>query len=633
MAVYLKELKRSCFNKNCDTMNAKDAEDAASRLGLHVVEKQLKEDEQKENVKLDEWRKWLQFEDHPGDSDLVAMDKACKELAKGWEQFQSVLPKAKRTAAIERSIPEPSSIWTEVETAQQEWERKKDSRFGQAKANFSSFCQTLDEHSYLFSILPNGDKYTCLFTGVISSIVKVTVAHEAIANGFSRALVEISSDLSFSRKQSHIIPTSEIKILVVGLYIQIFQFLGHAMKWYQSWKSRFKAMLNRDFYDTNIEAKVASIKGLVTRIRQEAGLECQKDIKKIAADVAELLHAENHRVADQWANSEVNVTAKLSQMIDEKFEKLLTVGHSSKSLFIAMGQNIILAQGAQMTESNSFQTSKFIPIEPDRETSVAGNDLSGQSNTYTRQEMERDSLDLEAYVEDASVDIAHCMTRSTVPAAREIFNPIQKWIKATDSRMLWVEGAANFAPVSDISIAAAHIQALVRQSEIPCIAFFCKIRHRDPAKDDPLRTRQSDGLVALLYSLIRQLVSLAPSTIQDEKQFRSLFPLLDGKIGSVPIAMDMIKGLLDIAPKFLVCFIDGIQLLDHKDTNAYVEELIGILRIQDLKRAVKVLFTTSGSYPTLRRILPPGEAVRAGRRPRPGERVMVGSQPWQKLKG
>lgn len=168
-----------------------------------------------------------------------------------------------------------------------------------------------------------------------------------IANGFSRALVEISSDLSFSRKQSQIIPTPEIKILVVRLYIQIFQFLGHAMKWYQSFKNRVRAMLNKDFYDAIIEDKVADMKNLVVQIKQEAGIESQKDIKKISTDLEELRleqRAGNNRLADQHANSNFDIMSKLGQ-VQEDIEKLLELGECSQRLFIASGQRILLAQG------------------------------------------------------------------------------------------------------------------------------------------------------------------------------------------------------------------------------------------------------------------------------------------------
>jgi hypothetical protein len=198
------------------------------------------------------------------------------------------------------------------------------------------------------------------------------------------------------------------------------------------------------------------------------------------------------------------------------------------------------------------------------------------------------------YIEDTSNDIVRATKRSTALAAGEVFNQIQKWIRATDSWMLWVEGTANFSPVSDVFIAAAHIRAIVRQADIPCVAFFCRILRRDSTKIDPSRTRQSDGLVGLMFSLIRQLASLAPSSIQDKEQCHSRFPLLDGKIGSMPVALDIIKGLLEMAPSLLVCSIDGIELLDHKGTNPYVKELIGIVRVQDPERAVKVLLITSG---------------------------------------
>ena len=37
----------------------------------------------------------------------------------------------------------------------------------------SPFLSTIDDHSYLFAVIPSGDKYLSLFTGVVSSVVKV----------------------------------------------------------------------------------------------------------------------------------------------------------------------------------------------------------------------------------------------------------------------------------------------------------------------------------------------------------------------------------------------------------------------------------------------------------------------------
>jgi hypothetical protein len=41
------------------------------------------------------------------------------------------------------------------------------------KNRFLNFAETMNDYSYLFSIVPSGDKYTSLITGVVSSVVKV----------------------------------------------------------------------------------------------------------------------------------------------------------------------------------------------------------------------------------------------------------------------------------------------------------------------------------------------------------------------------------------------------------------------------------------------------------------------------
>lgn len=57
------------------------------------------------------------------------------------------------------------------ETAQA-WEDKRDSGFGRAKEKMIGFSEALVSFSDLFSIIPQGDKYVSLFTGVISTTIK-----------------------------------------------------------------------------------------------------------------------------------------------------------------------------------------------------------------------------------------------------------------------------------------------------------------------------------------------------------------------------------------------------------------------------------------------------------------------------
>jgi hypothetical protein len=107
-------------------------------------------------------------------SDVALLEKECKELAEIWADFQSRLPEADQQLPLNQGLPNIRTVKTTVEAAARNWEAKKESGFGKAKDYLFKFCDTLVAHSELFSIFPQGDKYTSLFTGVLSSIVKVS---------------------------------------------------------------------------------------------------------------------------------------------------------------------------------------------------------------------------------------------------------------------------------------------------------------------------------------------------------------------------------------------------------------------------------------------------------------------------
>jgi hypothetical protein len=109
------------------------------------------------------------------DSEVSRLEAECKELAQKWQIFQSVLPYNDRELPIE-SCPSISTVLEGTKAAREMWEEKKKVGFRRAKAHFISFCSKLNDHSFLFDIFPSGDKYTSLFSGVISSIVKVSYA-------------------------------------------------------------------------------------------------------------------------------------------------------------------------------------------------------------------------------------------------------------------------------------------------------------------------------------------------------------------------------------------------------------------------------------------------------------------------
>lgn len=70
--------------------------------------------------------------------------------------------------------PTISTLKQAVVQAENAMKAKKLNGFGLLKDRFHSLIQTLDDHKYMFAIIPQGDRYVSLFTGVVSFIAKVS---------------------------------------------------------------------------------------------------------------------------------------------------------------------------------------------------------------------------------------------------------------------------------------------------------------------------------------------------------------------------------------------------------------------------------------------------------------------------
>ncbi len=71
------------------------------------------------------------------------------------------------------SVPTIDKLHNAVVAASESWKSKKESGYGKVKQRFFDFLNMMDDHSEMFSVIPNGDKYVSLITGVVSTIVKV----------------------------------------------------------------------------------------------------------------------------------------------------------------------------------------------------------------------------------------------------------------------------------------------------------------------------------------------------------------------------------------------------------------------------------------------------------------------------
>ncbi|KAJ8121203.1 hypothetical protein ONZ43_g2285 [Nemania bipapillata] len=218
------------------------------------------------------WKSWLRFNATESDPDIASLQQAAKETANLWRSLKLDIGDL---GPAGDQVPTITTLWAAIEQAQSQWAKRSETGFGKAKAQLFSFMETLDSHKYLFSIIPNGDKYTSLITGVAS------VNHDHLVEGFSRALQELSQDLNFVRRGTLLCNTSEMKGHIVLLYREVFAFLCYALKWYNSSWNRFRKAFDSNFYDKNVEQRVKRIQSLVQRVRDEINLMSDQMVQDI----------------------------------------------------------------------------------------------------------------------------------------------------------------------------------------------------------------------------------------------------------------------------------------------------------------------------------------------------------------
>jgi hypothetical protein len=224
--------------------------------------------------------------------------------------------------------------------------------------------------------------------------------------------------------------------------------------------------------------------------------------------------------------------------------------------------------------------------------------------------------------------------------AGAIFARVQAWMSATTSHTLWIRGPGQTSVPSEVSLAALYIVSVATEANIPLIAHCCQWDNADDLSQDISRSPQMDGLVRMLYSLIRQLTWQAPDRFETQADFsRARFARLDSSPRSLPAALSLFKDLLDVVPRLLFCVIDGLQLLsgleenedEDNDTEVYLCQFLEILQDCKDRKVLKALFTTNGFCSALNNALDEDEIVNAIEAVRQGK-AKGGKRPLSRLR-
>ena len=114
--------------------------------------------------------------------------------------------------------------------------------------------------------------------------------HKKNAELFSEALEQIDNELVTVQSSVKISDTAQMRVLVVELYVTLFDFLCDVMEWFGGSSTRRAIKSFRHGYEEEITKKTDRVKEVLGRIRLEASQATQVRVQDTHQDVRGLQH-------------------------------------------------------------------------------------------------------------------------------------------------------------------------------------------------------------------------------------------------------------------------------------------------------------------------------------------------------
>lgn len=197
----------------------------------------------------------------------------------------------------------------------------------------------------------------------------------------------------------------------------------------------------------------------------------------------------------------------------------------------------------------------------------------GSKRRLARLELQSASKHLQAFF-DSDDQIADLPEE--VLAEGSVVASLQKWARNPRSQALAVGGSQKTTAPSPVAFISACYSVFARRSQLPVISHFCALpTHRLQGV-----TPHQQGLIALTYSLIRQLIDSLPSVVDSDALLdlsAERFRMLDGTMSSWKPALALVDTLLHFLPPLLLLIIDGVDTIHDPSTDTELRELIRVL--------------------------------------------------------
>ncbi|KAK2759399.1 hypothetical protein FQN54_002877 [Arachnomyces sp. PD_36] len=599
------------------------------------------------------WKDLYSRRDKSTDTDVQTLDIEYDALSEAWKRHQASLP----AANMEAQHRTADDVILVIRAAEREWSSSKyKANWDTSRALLNRFCLTLPAHSAILSAFGYGEEYVNLFHDVLHSVIKVSVDHRKVTEDLSRSLIEVDDAIEGCIGDMNSHPPEYAMGTAARLYSIIFLFLQEVLDWYtRKVTCRLLGSLNENLY--------GDLHGLVTSIKQmwipsngkrriassvrsggstgsgrydafnlleearigKVGLSglhrtlaCQNTLtRQLIYDMQQ-----DSRQRDYLSTERADLLKELMKGLKPKLHGLMGPKGRTPSPDLA-------------TPPDSSNTS--VTTEPSTDGSPVKQRVS--KHKITKMELQFASKDMQDFFDNDDHTAQFELSDEVLTEGLSLV-PLGEWTLNPRSQIAYLSNFhTDTSAPPPATLISAYYASTARKMKIPVISHFCSPSSGALHSNATASTRASmetlgqasDGLLSLGYSIIRQLIDLAPPVL-DFDSSRDLSPerfaalmLHHGTLKNWGETLTLIETLLTFAPPMLVLVVDEVECLLNPEDPCSERSLRGLVEVlrkhvsqtneplppQSLAHpsVFKVLFTTSGGSKVLDDVFQQDETI------------------------
>ncbi|KAJ5232394.1 hypothetical protein N7468_005350 [Penicillium chermesinum] len=452
------------------------------------------------------------------------LDVEHNELVQTWKAFIHHLPPEDRV----QWEPRPQTA-TDVHTLMQSlksyWmERPRQRVFRRAIVLCDKFLPTVDTHALVLVALPDGARYYIpLLYAVLQSVIKASSNYPLVIEGFITTMLDINLALQLPGN-----PNSSDVEPIARTYALVFLLLTEFMDWYR----QARTFNGADDMEIDNERDAAYTPRSLWEESQLSQVGRHGDRRRHAAQNTMTRRLiwdiqQDAEKRDRLRETREQLLAQVLRAVDGKLDPV-----NEKSSDI-----VCLTTAAPDLVTPHFEWSR------------------GSKRRLARLELQSESKHLQPFF-DSDDQIAELEPDEKVVVEASVITALRKWVTSPRSQALAVGGSASTTFPSPVGRLSACYASFAREARLP------------------------QGLIALTYSLIRQMIDTLPTVVDSDSLLdltAERFRKVDGSLASWTAALSLVDTLLHFAPPLLVCIIDGIDKIHDESTDVALRELLRVL--------------------------------------------------------